>query len=122
MHLIRRFSEKSSDHYDARVIQSWQILIGFAKRRETVTYGDLSVLMLGKWAPRSKAMRLGQLLSYCKLRGLPQLPVIVVTAKSKSKRPAELAPYSWAEVENEQKRVFDFDWYDVFPPLEADLG
>jgi hypothetical protein len=99
------------------MIQAWLILVGKARNRQTITYGDLSELMLKKRAPRSKAMRLGYLFAYCKDRGLPPLPAIVVTKKIG--QPAPDAPYTNSV--KDINDVFRFDWYGIHPPTEADL-
>jgi hypothetical protein len=112
----QRFSETGSK---SRMIQVWLILIAQAHVGEPITYSELSVLMLGKRLPRSPAMRLGQLLTYCKERGLPPLPVIVVTKKTK--KPAPDAPYNPSAVPSDMRRVFAFDWFGIHPPTEDDL-
>jgi hypothetical protein len=112
---IKRFRDTNPD---CRMIQAWLILIGKARNRQTITYGDLSELMLEKRAPRSRAMRLGHLLTYCRKNNLPELPVIVVAKKTGI--PAPLAPYP-PDVANKINKVFQFDWYSVHPPTEADL-
>lgn len=119
---VKRFSDKSGSHRHARVIQAWLILIGRARNREPITYTALSELMLGKRAPRSRAMRLGQLYTYCKQRELPLLPVIVVTIKSNSTKPADLAPYDSDTLDAERERVYDFNWFDLHPPTETELN
>ena len=58
---VKKFSASSVKHRDVRMIQAWIILVGSAHCQRTVTYTELSELMLGKKAPRSKAMSLGQL-------------------------------------------------------------
>lgn len=116
---------------DARMIQAWMILIGKARNRQTITYGDLAKLMtggekssLGKRAGQWKGMRLGFLYAYCKERGLPLLPVIVVTKETGL--PADMAPYRPNKLDGpdpnaERERVFHFDWFAIHPPREGDM-
>ena len=75
--------------------------------------------MLGKKAPRSAAMRLGYLYTYCKQRNLPLLTAIVVE-KGKNK-PAANAPYDPATVSKDILNVFAEKWYDILPPTLEDL-
>ena len=67
------------------------ILIGRAHCQSVITYTELSLLVLHKKAPRSRAMRLGQLFSYCDQRNLSHLSAIVV--EKKTLKPAPDAPY-----------------------------
>jgi hypothetical protein len=125
----RRFNEDTG--LKVRMIQAWLILIGKARNRQTITYGDLAKLMtggvkssLGKRAGQWKGMRLGSLYAYCEERGLPILPVIVVTKKTGL--PADLAPYRpnerhGPEPNAEREKVFDYDWFGIHPPCEGDL-
>jgi hypothetical protein len=108
---------KGTDH-KARMIQAWLILIGKARNHQKITYEELSVLMFGTRAPRHPAMRLGALFAYCEDRNLPLLPVIVVTKKTWT--PARDAPYD-ASMNAKTAAVFNYDWYGIHPPCEADL-
>jgi hypothetical protein len=119
MKSIKRFSDDSHKHRHVRVIQAWVILVGKAKCNRTITYTELSELMLGKKAPRSKSMRLGHLYTYCEQRNLPRLPAIVV--EKGTRKPAPDAPYDRNTVSDEIANVFAFNWYDILPPTEADL-
>lgn len=118
MKKARKFGDAGNHRY-ARTIQAWVILVGYAHRQVTITYGDLSVLMLGKTAPRSKAMHLGQLYSYCDQGKLPHLPAIVV--EKKTHKPAPDAPYIPDTVSKEIEDVYGFPWYQVMPPTEEEL-
>ena len=122
MKVAKRFSDEAANK--GRLIQAWVILVGKARNRQTITYAQLANVMhgaikplLGKRAGQWKGMQLGQLLTYCKDRSLPLLPVIVITKKTGL--PADTAPYSDPNAEREL--VFNFDWYDLHPPVESDL-
>lgn len=124
MTLTKRFSDEVDNK--ARLIQAWVILVGKARNRQTITYLQLANLMhgdseppLGRRAGQWKGMRLGQLLTYCKTRNLPLLPVIVVLKDTGL--PANMAPYNPPEPNAERERVFNFNWYDLHPPIESDL-
>src|SRR5256885_16260214 len=62
----------------ARAVQAWQILVGKAMNRQTLTYDDLSVLMYEKHAPGVLDRILGHVAYYCIDEGLPPLTSIVV--------------------------------------------
>jgi hypothetical protein len=109
------------------MIQAWLILIGRAHNRQTITYTELSTLMQGKSGKRAgqwKGLRLGQLFKYCKDRGLPLLPVIVVTKDTGL--PADMAPYFPAKPDGrepnaEREDVFRYDWYALCPPRKSEI-
>jgi hypothetical protein len=102
----------------SRMIQLWLVLIGRAQNRQTITYGDLSELMLRKRAPRSRSMGLGYLYAYCERKHLPLLPVIVVDKKTGRPEPLDIYP----NVAKETNKVFLFDWYGIHPPSKAEAN
>jgi hypothetical protein len=51
--------------HPARAVQAWQILVGKAMNRQTVTYEGLSKLMYGKEAAGVLAGILGHIAFYC---------------------------------------------------------
>ena len=63
-------------------MQAWQILIGKATSRQTLTYLGLSRVMYSKDAQGVLAAILGHVAFYCEDRDLPPLTAIVV-GKSK---------------------------------------
>jgi hypothetical protein len=62
----------------ARAVQAWQILVGAAMNRQTVTYGGLSKLMYGKEAAGVLAHILGHVAFYCEDNSFPPLTTLVV--------------------------------------------
>ena len=78
----RRFNPSSNQ--PARAVQAWQILVGKAMNRQTVTYLGLSRLMYGKDAQGVLARILGHVAYFCEDNSLPPLTAIVV-AKNKGK-------------------------------------
>jgi hypothetical protein len=124
----KRFFEESN--IEVRMIQSWLVLVSRAHNHQTITYAELTRLMRGKTAPpivregQWKGLRLGQLYTYCAERGLPILPVIVVTKETGL--PADMAPYypnerNGPEPNAEREKVFNYDWFALHPPCEGDL-
>lgn len=112
-----------------RARQAWVILVGYAMRRQTTTYGDLAELMYRIARGRNKrgggtlAHTLGRIWDYCLARDLPLLPLLVVNAETGM-------PGSWpidhaggvVRMMAEQSRVFRFDWYDIDVPRVDELG
>jgi hypothetical protein len=73
---MRNFNP-SSKHPD-RAVQAWQILVGAAMHRQTLTYEGLSVLMYQKKAAGVLDNVLGHVAFYCISNDLPPLTSIVV--------------------------------------------
>lgn len=57
----------------ARAVQAWQILIGRAMNRQTITYHHLSQLMYGKSAAGVVNKILGHIAFFCEDNKLPPL-------------------------------------------------
>jgi hypothetical protein len=104
----------------ARSIQAWQILVGKAMSRETVTYAGLSKLMYQKEAAGVLASGLGHIAFYCMDNDLPPLTAIVV-GKGPGK-PGSGIPVDLSRIDEEREKVYQYDWYNVCPPSEADLA
>jgi hypothetical protein len=104
----------------ARAVQAWQILVGKAMNRQTVTYQGLSRLMFGRDAAGVLAAILGHIAFYCIDNGFPPLTSIVV-GKDRGTPGAEI-PINSAAVDQEREKVYRFDWYDVYPPSEQELS
>ena len=103
----------------ARAVQAWQILISRAMNRQTITYEGLSRLMYQKRAPGVLDKILGHIAYYCQDNELPPLTVIVV-GKGRG-TPGEDIPIDPATSDSERERVYDYDWYNVYPPSEEEL-
>lgn len=100
----------------ARALQIWQILIGRAHQRQTVTYAELARLMGMKGAGVLSRM-LDPVRLVCDAHGLPPLTILVVNATTGL--PGEGLPQ--AELHAERERVFRHDWNAIYPPSEAEL-
>ena len=67
-----------SSKHPARAVQAWQILVGKAMNRQTITYLELSRLMYKKDAQGVLDKILGHIAYYCIDNKLPALTSIVV--------------------------------------------
>jgi hypothetical protein len=76
--------------------------------------------MYGKNAAGVLANILGHIVSYCIDNELPPLTSIVVGAHSGT--PGIHIPADPAEIDRECEKVYQQDWYDVYPPSEAELS
>jgi hypothetical protein len=105
--------------HPARAVQAWQILISKAMNRQTMTYEGLSRLMYGKDAAGVLAGILGHVAFYCKENHIPPLTTLVV-GKEPGK-PGDRIPVDPVKIDEEREKVYQYDWYNVYPPTEADL-
>lgn len=108
-----------SDNQAARAVQAWQFLIGAAMNRQTLTYKRLSQLLFQRDAAGVLAHILGHIAFNCIDNELPPLTAVVV--KSDQGRPGERIPIDLADVESEREKVYETDWYDIYPPSEEEL-
>ena len=95
-----------------RALQIYLILIGDAKRRETITYGVLAGLLGygtgGHSGGGVMADRLGPIMRWCARNALPALTSLVVNQETGT--PGEgLTTVSDDAFPAEQQRVFKFD-------------
>jgi hypothetical protein len=108
----------TSAHPD-RAVQAWQILVGKAMNRQTVTYLGLSRLMYQKDAPGVLDKILGHIAYFCLDHDLPPLTSIVV-GKGFGK-PGSDIPVDLSTIEAQRERVYEYDWYNRYPPSRDDL-
>jgi len=114
---MRNFNPHSSS--SERAVQAWQILVGKAMNRQTMTYELLSQLMYRKDAAGVLASILGHIAFYCEDNGLPPLTSIVV-GKGGGK-PGVGIPVDRANIDELRERVYTCDWYDVYQPTCSEL-
>lgn len=115
---MKRFNPTSKR--SARAVQAWQILVGKAMYRETITYKALSILMYKKEAAGVLAGTLGHIAFYCEDNGIPPLTVLVVNKPWGT--PGEAIPIDPSKFDEEREKVYRCDWYDIYPPSEADFA
>ena len=103
---------------ESRAVQIWQILVGLAYNRQTVTYEKLSKLLEFKGAG-TMGQFLEPIMKYCKLNGLPPLTVLVVE-KYLGVPGAGLTTVQNADLGREQ--VYEYNWFNVYPPDETEFA
>ena len=106
--------------HPARAVQAWQILVGKAINRQTVTYEGLSKLMYGKEAAGVLAAILGHIAFYCQDNDVPALTTLVL--EKGTGKPSDGIPLEPTRIDEEREKVYQYDWYDVYPPFEIDLA
>lgn len=109
---VRFFSDAATT--ESRACQIWQILVGCAARRETMTYQDL-VKRLGHNQPKVLAKQLGRIMHYCLQNKLPPLTVLVVNKNTG--KPGDGLELS-ADRGKLRERVYQHGWYGIVPPTE----
>jgi len=109
----------SSKHPD-RALQAWQILVAAAMNRQTLTYKGLSQIMYRKEAAGVLDKILGHIAFFCGDNKLPALTSIVV-GKNRGTPGADI-PVDPKVMDREREKVYDFDWYNVYPPSPAQLA
>ena len=105
--------------HPARAIQAWQILISRAMNRQTITYQALGQIMFHRQAAGVLAQILVHIAFYCIDNGLPPLTTIVVGTDRGT--PGADIPVNPVTIDEERERVYQQDWYNLYPPSEADL-
>jgi hypothetical protein len=108
-----------SSQHPARAAQAWQILVGKAMNRQTVTYEGLSLLMYKKKAQGVLDRMLGHVAYYCEDNNLPPLTAIVVGKKRGT--PGQDIPIDLRKIDGEREKVYRYDWYNICPPSEDAL-
>jgi hypothetical protein len=108
----------TSEH-PARAVQAWQILVGKAMNRQTVTYEGLSKLMYGKEAAGVLSRVLGHIAFYCKDSNIPPITALVI--EKRVGKPGDRIPVDPARIDEERENVYRDDWYNIHPPSETEL-
>jgi hypothetical protein len=101
-----------------RGLQIWQVLIGVAHRRETITYKQLTTL-IGMNAPGGMSRPLDTVFEYCNREGLPPLTILVVNEKTG--RPGVGSGFEGAEQDAQREKVYRHPWFQRLPPTLTDL-
>jgi hypothetical protein len=114
---MKLFNPKSKR--EQRAVQAWQILVGVAMNRQTLTYKLLSQLMFQKSAPGVLDKTLGHIAFYCIDNDLPALTSIVVGQDRGT--PGDEIPIDELNYDQEREKVYEFDWYNVYPPTAKKL-
>ena len=100
-----------------RAVQVWQVLIGTAYNRQTLTY-TLLAERIGVDAA-SLATPLGMVNRYCAMKQLPPLAVLVV--RSDAGTPA--TDLTWTtDVDFAREAVYQLEWFKLKPPSANDFA
>lgn len=111
----RRFSEIKTQ--PTRALQIWQILIGKAHNRQTMTYGELADLLGFKGAGILGGM-LAPIMFYCEKHGLPPLSSLVVNQETGLPGEGLTSP---SNLHAEREAVYRYDWYGLYPPTPEEF-
>jgi putative restriction endonuclease len=102
-----------------RALQIWQILIGKAYNRQTVTYGQLAD-MIGYAGAGTLGQNLDYLLCYCQIYQLPPITNLVVNKDTGL--PGEGPGFVLAQLHADRERVYQFNWYGLVPPTPEEFA
>ena len=123
--MVNRFDDGGAPPY-ARSLQVWQLLIGAAANRQTVTYGKLAELMGYEYRfPLPVFAPLDVVGEYClqyREEGMPMLPVLVVNQDTGIPGEGILRHIDVEVLNSEREGVYDYDWYLVIPPSLDDFA
>lgn len=115
---MRTFNPSSTQ--PERAVQAWQILVGAAMSRQTLTYELLSMRMYGKKAAGVLDKILGHIAFYCNDNKLPPLTSLVVGKKRGT--PGADIPINRDTLDEQREEVYRFDWYNIYPPSAKRLA
>ncbi len=114
---MKLFNPSSS--HPARAVQAWQILVGAAMSRQTITYKGLAKAMYQRNAQGVLARVLGHIAFYCIDNNLPPLTSTVVGLGRGT--PGHDIPIDLTNIDAEREKVYATDWYDIYPPSAEEL-
>jgi putative restriction endonuclease len=97
-----------------RSLQLWQLLIGAARLRQTLTY-SMAADIIGMGAG-TLSQPLDLVMRYCHQNGLPPLTVLVVNQET-GQPGSGLSTLE--ELNRDRERVFNYQWFRL-PPLRAE--
>jgi hypothetical protein len=98
-------------------LRAYLYLIGCAEDRRSVTYGELA-----RQVKRGDllAKPLDLITKYCRANKLPVLAALVVEQATRLPAPG-FNVVSRQELSAEQERVWDYDWFAIYPPAVEEL-
>lgn len=114
--MIKKFSDNPVNA--SRALQIWQILISKAHNRQTITYKMLADLLHFK-GQGVFGEKLGHIMYFCIKYDLPHLTALVVNEKYGI--PGQGFIEVGSDINKVQEEVFNYDWYDLYPPSETDF-
>lgn len=113
--MAKKFSDDSNR--PKRALQIWQILIGKAYSRQTITYIDLAN-MIGYTDARPVSGILHLIMNYCNQNDLPPLTAIVVNKNTGA--PGD-GLSTVKNLDSDREDVFNYDWYALVPPTPEEF-
>ena len=119
---VRRFTEHPGANN--RALRLWLILTCMARARQATTFGELAQLIgMNPAFALPVAGYLNPIAALCYENELPLLTALVLSASGDT--PTGLA--AWLQrfqqtLPEAQEAVFNFDWYDIFPPTPEEFG
>ncbi len=100
-----------------RAQQAWQVLIGAAHNRQTLTYDAIGELV---GVPRhGLGNYLNLVAAYCRRHGLPPLTVLAVGTHAG--RPSEGYVSPSGDEAADREKVYGQNWYGLQPPQVSDF-
>jgi hypothetical protein len=118
--MLRRFADNS--HVPTRALQIYQVLVGLAWNRQTITYGELSKDQMEGYGGGGILNRpLGCIMRWCDDNSLPPLTVLVVNDQTGI--PGEgLRTVPDDDWPAGQQEVYALNWYSIIPPTVDELA
>jgi hypothetical protein len=104
----------------AWALRAYLVLIGYAYRAETITYGELAGAV-NRGGPHLMEEPLNCLDRWCIRTGLPKIASLVVERTTGTPEPSSKL-VDLEAVQSEQDKVLTHDWFSCFPPTIDELG
>jgi hypothetical protein len=114
--VLRYFDDNATN--PLRALQIYQILVGLAHNRQTMTYKMLAD-MLGYEGAGVFAAKLGHIMNWCQQNGLPPLTILVVNQETGLPGQGLVTPLN---LHAEREDVFNYDWFNLMPPTPEELA
>ena len=99
-----------------RALQIWQVLVGAARNRQTLTYPILGQMI--DLPARGLGGPLDRVQEHCRQKGLPPLTVLAVSTQT-GHPSAGHAPVT--EEGADRESVYSFNWYSLEPRQVSDF-
>ena len=101
-----------------RALQIWQVLLGLAYNRQTITYEKLAELIGMGNISVGLTQPLVLLMNYCKENNLPPLTILVV--QKYTGIPGQ-GLTTIEDLNKDREDVFNYEWYKLKPLTFSDL-
>ena len=112
--------EENRQEYITDWLNVWHVLIEQAQCKETIQYRHLRQRARGQPGNFAQFVKvLNGIYSYCLCKKLPPLPVLAVSNRRNNNEPE--AGYLGVDIEEDTRRVINFDWLDVPTPKPEDF-